>query len=220
MAAAVLIVAAAPPRQAAAAGTNWNAAISQTAQGGYLVGNPNAPVKLIEYVSYTCPHCAHFETEADAPLKLTFIAGGKGSVEYRSLIRNKIDVAVSLLVACGPISRFQANHAAFLRSQDKWLQAPSPGAEQRWSSSDFPTAMRAIASDLKLYEVMQGRGYTRPELDRCLLNRAAADKLAAQTQYAVDKIGVQGTPSFIVNGQLQDSHSWDGLRPRLAELTR
>jgi protein-disulfide isomerase len=213
-AAAAFSLAAAPPRPA-----NWNNALSQTAEGGVLVGNPNAQVKLIEYVSYTCPHCAHFEIEASGPLQLTFITGGKGSIEYRSLIRNKIDVVVSLLVTCGPISRFRANHAAFLRGQDKWFTAPGPGAERRWEANDFPTAARAIANDLKLYDIMQNRGYTRPEIDRCLTNRAAADKLAAQTQKAV-KLGVDSTPSFLVNGQLLDVHDWDGLRPRLMELTR
>ncbi len=215
-AAAMTLMAAAPAPRVA----NWSTTISQTPQGGYLVGNPNAPVKVIEYVSYTCSHCAHFEAEADAPLKANFIANGKTSVEYRSLIRNKIDIAVALLATCGPATKFPGNHAAFLRGQDKWFQAPGPGAEQRWSSNDFPTAMRAIASDLKLYDVMRSRGYTRPEADRCLLNRAAADKLAAQTQHAVNELKVQGTPSFIVNGQLLAVHDWNGLRSRLQELNR
>lgn len=206
---------AAPTRQ-----RDWNAVISQTAQGGYLVGNPQARVKLIEYVSYTCPHCAHFETESDAPLRSTFIAGGKTSVEFRPLMRNKIDVAVTLLATCGPLTKFRANHTALLRGQDKWLHGPRQGEEQRWESDDFATSMRAIATDLKLYELMAPRGYTRPELDRCLMNRAQATKLAAQTEFAVNELKVQGTPSFIINGQLHDSHSWDGLRPRLVELTR
>jgi protein-disulfide isomerase len=211
---AVLTMAAAP------ANTNWNTVISQTPEGGYRVGNPNAQVKLVEYVSYTCPHCAHFEMESDATLRMIFIAGGKGSVEYRSLLRNKIDVAVTLLATCGPIAKFRGNHTAFMRGQEKWFHGPSQGEEQRWSSDDFNTSMRAIANDLKLYDIMVRRGYTRPELDRCLLNRTAANKLAAQTQFAVEQLKVAGTPSFLINGELHDSHGWDGLRPRLMELTR
>ena len=213
---AVLTMAAAPaPRQA-----NWNGVVATTPQGGYLVGNPNAPVKLIEYVSYTCPHCAHFEEQSDTTLRMTFIASGKGSVEYRSLMRNKIDVAVTLLATCGPAAKFRSNHTAFMRGQSRWSHAPNQGEEQRWSSPDFATSMRAIANDLKLYDFMVNRGYTRPELDRCLLNRAAANKLAAQTQFAVEELKVQGTPSFIINGVLHEAHDWDGLRPRLMELTR
>jgi protein-disulfide isomerase len=214
-AAAVLATGAAPaPRPA-----NWNATVAITPQDGHLLGNPNAPVKLVEYISYTCPHCAHFAAESEAPLQMTFIASGKGSVEIRPFIRSSIDVAASLLVRCGPIAKFRGNHTAVLRAQDKWFHAPSPLELQRWQSADFPTAMRNIATDLKLFELMQARGYTRAELDRCVTNKAAAEKMAAQTRYATQN-GVQGTPSFFVNGRLQDTHSWDGLRPVLAELTR
>lgn len=213
---AMLTMAAAPaPRQA-----NWNGVIAATPQGGYLAGNPNAEVKLITYVSYTCPHCAHFETESDITLRMTFIASGKGSLEIRPLMRNKIDVAVTLLATCGPISKFRGNHTAFLRGQASWYHAPSQGEQQRWSGADFATSMRAIANDLKLYDVMTNRGYTRPQLDRCLMDRAAATKLAEQTQFAFEQLKIQGTPSFIVNGTLLQVRDWDGLRPRLMELTR
>jgi protein-disulfide isomerase len=212
--------AAPPPRSGNSLGTNWNGVIAVTRQGGYLVGNPNAAVKLIEYVSYTCPHCAEFEKEADTTLRMAFIANGKGSIEYRSLLRNKIDVAVTLLVTCGSVSKFRGNHTAMLRGQERWFHGPSQGEQQRWSSPDFATSMRAIANDLKLYDVMANRGYTRPQLDRCLMNREAANKLAAQTQFAVEELKVQGTPSFILNGQLQEAHDWAALRPRLMELTR
>lgn len=221
---AVLTMAAAPAQRSSSSGNsahaNWNGVIATTPQGGYLVGNPNAAVKLIEYVSYTCPHCSHFEEQSDTTLRMTFIASGKGSIEYRSLMRNKIDVAVTLLATCGPITKFRGNHTAFLRGQDKWYHGPSQGEEQRWSSDDFATSMRAIANDLKLYDFMTNRGYTRPEVDRCLMNRAAANKLAEQTKFAIDELKVPGTPSFIVNGALQEAHDWDGLRPRLMELTR
>jgi protein-disulfide isomerase len=157
--------------------------------------------------------------ESDATLRLTFISTGKGSVEYRPFIRSSIDVAAALLARCGPIAKFRGNHYAIMRDQAKWFHAPSPAEIQRWSSADFPAAMRAIASDLNLYALMQTRGYTRAELDRCLANKPAAEKMAAQTRYAT-QIGVQGTPSFFVNGTLQDTHSWDGLRPVLMALTR
>lgn len=211
---------AAPGRTPAPRPGNWNTTIAVTPQDGHLLGNPNAAVKLIEYVSYTCSHCAQFETESEGPLRLTFIAGGKGSVEVRPFIRSSIDVAAALLARCGPIGKFPGNHTMLLRSQSRWFHAPSPTEVQRWSSADFPTAMRNIATDLKLYELMQTRGYTRAELDRCLTNKDAASKMAAQTRYAATTLGVQGTPSFFVNGRLQDTHTWDGLRPILAELTR
>ena len=96
LAAAALLLSGAAPKT-----VGWNTTVALTAAGGHLIGNPAAPVKLVEYVSYTCPHCAHFESESEAALQLSFIKGGKGSVEIRSFLRNPIDVAASLLVECG-----------------------------------------------------------------------------------------------------------------------
>jgi protein-disulfide isomerase len=204
----------------AATKRDWNQVVAVTPEGGHLVGNPEAEVKLIEYVSYTCDHCARFEIEADAPLRLTFISPGNGSIEYRPLLRNKIDLAVSLLAACGPASKFRGNHALLLRSQDKWFGDFSAAQQQRWDSPDFATSMRAIASDLKLYDLLAGRGYTRVQLDRCLADKDAGSKLARHSTVAVEQLGVNATPSFLINGKLQDVHDWSGLRPRLAELVR
>jgi protein-disulfide isomerase len=212
---ASLSIAATPPAK-----RNWDQTVAETPEGGHLVGNPEAEVKLVEYVSYTCSHCAHFEIEAEAPLRLTFISTGKGSVEYRPLLRNKIDLAVTLLATCGPPSKFRGNHARFLRSQEKWFGDFSAAQQQRWASPDFGKAMRAIAGDLKLYDQLSGRGYTRVQLDRCLSDEALGKKLAAQSTHAVEQLGVKATPSFLINGKLQDVHDWSGLRPRLAELLR
>lgn len=203
-----------------AAAPNWNQTVAVTPEGNHLIGNPNAQAKLIEYISYTCPHCAHFEVEADTTLSMGFIGGGKGSVEYRSFMRNPIDVAASLVVACGPAAKFRGNHAMMLRSQDKWLHEPTEGERQRWSNPDFATAMRAIARDMKFYEMMEPRGYTRQQLDTCLADKAAATRIAAQTRTAMEVEGVTGTPSFVLNGTLRDEHDWAGLRPVLAAATR
>lgn len=199
---------------------DWNHTVAITAEGGHLVGNPEAGAKLIEYVSYTCSHCADFEVQANSGLSLGFIGIGKGSVEYRSFIRNPIDVAASLVVRCGPPSKFRANHALMLRQQSKWFHAPSQAELQRWSNPDFATAMRAIATDLKFYDMMAPRGYTRQQIDTCLADRATATKLAAQTKTAMEVEGVTGTPSFVLNGTLRNEHGWTELRPALLAATR
>ena len=74
----------AKPAQIKTTARNWNAAMVLTPQGSHLLGNPAAKIKLTQFISYTCPHCAHFEEQADAPLKLLFVANGKGSIEVRN----------------------------------------------------------------------------------------------------------------------------------------
>lgn len=217
---AVLAATAAPAKRAG----NWLATVTRTPEAGYVLGNPVAPVKLVEYISYTCPHCAHFEIEAGDQLKLGMVANGKGSVEFRSFLRNPIDVAATLLVQCGATSRFIGNHNAFLRAQEKWLvnaQLAGPAQQQRWMTGDFASRMRAISTDMGFYEIMEGRGYQRPVLDKCLANEALANLVATGTNNAVTKDKVKGTPSFLINGQLQeDVHDWSKLRPKLMPLTR
>ncbi len=199
---------------------DWNQTVTVTAEGHHLVGNPDAPAKLVEYISYTCSHCADFETASHSQVSLGFIGIGKGSVEYRSFVRNPIDIAASLVVRCGAPSKFRANHALMLRRQKAWLRTPTQAEEQRWSNPDFTAAMRAIARDMGFYALMEPRGYTRQQIDTCLADKQAASKLAAQTRTAMEVQGVQGTPSFVLNGTLLDQHDWASLRPALMAATR
>ena len=212
---ATALIAATPPLKG-----DWLSKIALTPEGGHLRGNPAAEAKLIEYISYTCPHCAHFEQESEGAIQLGFIKGGKGSVEIRSFLLNMMDLPASLMVQCGPASKVFGNHTALLRAHDKWVRSPSRAEEARWSNPDFATRMRYIATDLKLYAIMMPRGYTKVQLDKCLGDKALAQRIANQTTYAMEKLGVTGTPSFILNGELQPFHDWRGLKPKLEALTR
>ncbi len=198
---------------------NWNATVTHTANDSYILGNPAAPLKLSAYISFTCPHCAEFESQADVPLSIGMIGPNKGSYEIRPFLRNEVDVAVSLLAECGPPSKFFANTRLLFATQQKWM-APTgsltDAQKARWESPDFGARMRAIASDLGLYAIMEQRGYGRPEVDRCLANKALADRLAAETKTAVEKDFVQGTPTFLIDGvPLAGTYTWDALKPQL-----
>lgn len=198
---------------------NWNTTIALTPQGTHLLGNPAAKVKLTQFVSYTCPHCAHFEAQADAPLRLAFIATGQGSVEVRNFVRDPVDMTAALLTNCGPPARFFLNHAAFLRSQGTWiapLTRPTPTQQARWTGGSFAQRTRAIARDFGFYRIMQTRGYTAPQVDKCLADEALARRLAASTEEAGNKLFVTGTPMFAIDGVvLAGTHTWDALRPQL-----
>lgn len=198
---------------------NWNQTTTVTPAGNHVLGNPDAKVKLVEFVSYTCPHCAHFEEQADSPMRVTYVAQGTLSVEVRNFLRDPVDLAAALLTNCGPSSKFFLNHSAFMRSQEKWLATlakAGPQQRQRWSSGEFSARMRAIASDFGFYDIMKNRGYERPEMDRCLADETKARRLAAGTEEA-QKLGVPGTPSFLLDGVLlPDIHSWQSLAPQIS----
>lgn len=198
---------------------NWNQTATVTPVGNHVLGNPDAQVKLVEFVSYTCPHCARFEEQADSAMRVTYVAQGKLSVEVRNFLRDPVDLTAALLANCGPPSKFFLNHSAFMRSQDKWidkLKNAGPVQQKRWSAGEFSTRTRAIATDFGFYEIMKTRGYERVAIDRCLADEAKAQQLATGTEEA-QKLGVPGTPSFLLDGVLLDgTHEWRTLAPQIA----
>ena len=197
---------------------NWSARVAETPSGSHVMGNPAAELKLSEYISYTCSHCATFDREASDRLRIYMVPQGKLSVEVRHLVRDPIDMTAAMLTNCGPPAKFFQNHTAFLRSQNRWLATANtagPSQQSRWNSGDQRTRLRAIANDFGFYAIMAVRGYDRAAVDRCLSDGAMAQKLAAQTSEAA-RLGVNGTPSFLLNGELlAGTHDWQSLKAQL-----
>lgn len=198
----------------------WDAKVSRSADGNHLLGNPAAKVKLVEFISYTCPHCADYASESQGPLAAGPLRGGTLSVEVYPFFRNAVDISATLLAQCGPDGRFLGNHHAILASQKAWLNPPPAEAQQKWGTLAFPQQMKAIAVDLGLYKMMLARGYSEAQLDTCLANETLARRLADRTDAASTNLGVQGTPSFLVNGKLQHAHAWAELKPLIDAALR
>lgn len=211
--AAMLSLAATAPAQ------NWNVVVARTATPSHVFGNPAAPVKLVEYASYTCPHCAEFQIESEAPLRLNYIRSGKLSLEVRPLLRDPVDATVALLAFCGPKEKFAINHSMFLRSQSQWIRPMVTATEAqrtRWTTGTRLQRARAIATDFHFYEMMATRGYDRTSVDKCLSDEGLADRMAKASDAAFNA-GVDHTPSFAINGQLLVGTSdWQLLQPQLA----
>ncbi len=74
--------------------------MARTPEGGFRMGNPAASVKLIEYFSTTCPHCAHFAAEGTPVLVRNYVRTGRVSLEYRNYVLNGLDVAASFISRC------------------------------------------------------------------------------------------------------------------------
>ena len=91
-----------------------------------------------------------------------------------------------------------------------------PAQRNRWYTGDRAMRMRAVASDFHFYDMMATRGYDRMTLDKCINDNALAERLAAISA-ASDKLGVDHTPSFTLNGQLLvGTNGWDLLEPQIA----
>jgi protein-disulfide isomerase len=218
---AVFLVAAAALLGGAAGNrNNWDTVVVAT-DYGHRVGNPDAKVKLIEFFSYTCPHCAEFAQQGEGAIKLAYLAPGRINVEYRHLIRDPVDLTVGVLVNCGAASKFPGNHEAFIMSQSRWIGAASSATaaqQQRWRTPGV-TGRRAIATDFGFYAMMERRGYNRAAVDRCLADDATARRLAETSDHEWDRPGVDGTPTFAINGLVMPgTHTWPDLAKQLDEF--
>lgn len=199
-------------------GGNWAGMLAAT-DGGHRFGNPQARTKLVEFMSYTCSHCAHFARHGDGALKLSYIPTGKISYEIRHLIRDPVDLTAAMLTHCGEPKKFGANHEAIMYRYDEWIEkarTTTQAQRSRWQFGSLSARLQAIASDLDFYEIMQTRGYARAELDKCLSDEAKAKAMADTSAADVQKYGLTGTPSFVLNGKLlAGTHDWPTLEKQL-----
>ena len=214
-----------PPRPATPAAATpagqWGLAVAAR-DSGHLLGNPEAEKRLVEYMSYTCSHCAEFARTGDPVIRVALVPQGKVSFEIRHLLRDPIDLTAALLTHCGDASKFLGNHEAILSRQGEWMakaQAASQAQRTRWSFGSNAARWRAIASDLGFYAIMAERGYTRTQLDRCLADDAKANALADASARDAQTLAIAGTPSFAIDGKLLEGvHTWDALRRELEKL--
>lgn len=226
-------LAAAPAKPAAApAVRDWTKVIVAT-PSGFLVGNPQAKVKLVEYGSFTCPHCGHFQKEGVPVLKAKYIATGKVSFEFRSFVRNGADYAASLLAACDVTAPKQsANVDLLFANQENWIK---PFAElddanaARIATLPKDKQIAALGKTAGLVDWMAPRGLAPAKAERCLADKAATDKLTATLKSAVENDKIDGTPGFLINGARQTTDfmgsqrgvaNWADLEPLLVKALR
>lgn len=204
---------------AAPAGTTWSENVTMTDGGGYRMGNPDAPIKLIEFGSYTCPHCKDFTEAAGAELKGGYVDSGKVSFEYRPFVRDPLDMTVALITRCGGKDVFfPLNDQAFGYQTEMITRIQSVGEGQYQDAVNAAPAERFVklAEISGLVEWAQQRGMAGDKVRACLADTKAAETLADQTKTAIDTYKVEGTPTIIMNGQKLDNvATWPSLKQRL-----
>ena len=204
-----LLTAATPKR-------DWNAVALKTPAGAYVIGNPKARVKLVQYASYTCSHCAAFSTESEKVLRGQMIASGSTSLELRHFIRDKLDLAAAVLARCTGPRGFAGTSAAIFAAQPQWLQR---GLEFQQANGAriglYPTLaqLRANADGSGLTALVKARGLSEAAIGACFADQAEVDRIVALTSNAPPEI--DSTPSFYVNGKRVPHAGWTQLEPAL-----
>ena len=216
LAAGVAALPAAPasalPRQSVA--RDWTQAVAETPAGGFRMGNPAAKVKLIEYGSLTCPHCAHFAAEGTAGVR-AMVRSGKVSFEFRNFVLNGPDIAATLLARCGGARTFFPAVDAMYASQKLWVGAiANLDSKQRSEIEDLPMKQRIVRFSKAgaLPQIAAKAGVPAARAQQCLNDDAA---MAAIEKLRSDgrNLGVTGTPTFFINGRKSDAMTWADLEP-------
>ena len=206
------IEAVAPPQ-----GGDWSTMVTKTAEGGFLMGNPNADVKLVEFGSMTCPHCAEFAEAGVPQLVEKYVKTGRVSFEFRNYVRDGLDVAMSLVARCGGEAQFFPLTDALFKSQRELferVQAAPPAQQQALSQS--PQGYGQLA-DLQQWAAQRGLPSARS--GACLADQDEANRVVQMTTDATSQYpDFRGTPSFTINGKLlEDTANWETLEPKLRE---
>ena len=160
-------------------------------EGDIVLGSDKAPVTIIEYASMTCPHCAHFSTDTFPELQKRYIDTGKVRYIFREFPLDALAAAGFMLARCAGKDKFMPVVETLFAKQPEWMvQKPIE-------------PLKAIAKQF---------GFTEQSFDACLANQHVLDGIQEVRDRAAEKLGVNSTPTFFVNGKkLTGDQSIDAL---------
>lgn len=184
---------------------DWSSVVSETTAGGFLMGNPNAKVQVVEFGSMTCPHCAAFDEEAMKPLVDNYVKSGKVGFEFRNFVRDPFDVAAALVARCGGTTGFFGLTRGLFTDQPNWtakIQSGDPNAMQRIQTLPPNQQFAEIARIAGFQDWAAVRGVPAEKTAACLANQSEVDRLVQMQNDATSAYQIPGTPSFLLNGEL------------------
>ena len=207
---------------AAPEGQQWSQMAEVTPEGGFRIGNPDAPLKLIEYASHSCPHCATFSEEATDDIH-AYVDTGVLSFELRNQIHDVIDLTFATLARCGDPATFQPlakQGWADLNDIFERAQANPQQMDAAMQVTDN-TRFQRIAEASGLIDWFAARGISRDQAMQCLDGTDTPQQIAERSAQQSEELDVTGTPTFFLNGNKIEiepgSSAWTQLQPVLEQ---
>lgn len=200
-------------------GTEWRDVVAVTEADGYLVGNPDAPIKLIEYGSLTCGACANFAATGVPSLKEKYVNSGVVSFELRNQIHNGIDLVMARMVRCGAPEAFHPLADQVWANLGEILQQAQANPQALDAAMALPEDQRfvAVAENTGLLEFFAARGLSADQARTCLADAASVQAIAERSTQQSQELDVTGTPTFFINGRKTDVNNWAALEPLLQQ---
>ena len=165
-----------------------------------ILGKVDAPVEVIEYASFTCPHCAHFHDEVLGQLKANYIDTGKVKFVYREVYFDKFGLWAGMVARCGGAQKYFPISDMIFETQKDWIGDGQPAA---------------IAENLR--KIGLKAGLTKEAIDACLNDNDTAKAMVASYQANATKDGIDSTPSFMIDGQKYSNMSYEEFAKILDE---
>ncbi|MEI6097636.1 MAG: thioredoxin domain-containing protein [Alphaproteobacteria bacterium] len=156
----------------------------------FTLGDPAAKLTMAEFLSVTCPHCAHFHGEIYPKLKADYIDTGKIKLEIHEVYRNQLDLYGGLVARCGGQMRYLGVMDLLFDKQKDWAGAADTAG---------------VVEQLK--KIGRTAGMTDEQIDACLRDQTVAEALV--THFQADQAknfpndSFEGTPTFMLNGVLR-----------------
>lgn len=168
------------------------------------LGPVDAKVKIIEYASFTCPHCAHFHADIWPKLKADYIDTGKIRFEYREVYFDRYGLWAAMMARCGGELRYFGITDILFDTQKDWAGTDDPNT---------------VVENLK--KIGRTAGMDDAALDVCMKDAATAEALVAHFETNFKADGIEGTPSFMINGVKHSNMTYDDMKAIIdAELAK
>ncbi|MHA7876483.1 DsbA family protein [Roseivivax sp.] len=166
-----------------------------------VLGAEDAPVEVIEYASYTCPHCASFHENVFDRIKENYVETGQVKFVYREVYFDKYGMWASLVARCGGnTDRFFGITDMIYETQSEWARAGSDAA---------------IADGLR--KIGKVAGLDDSQLEACLTDGDQLRSLVEWYQENAEADGIRSTPSFMIDGELHSNMNYDDFAEILDE---
>lgn len=170
----------------------------------FTLGSPDAKVKIAEYASFTCSHCANFHETVFKPLKADYIDTGKVQFIAKEVYFDRPGLWAAMIARCGGDMKYFGISDILFSTQSEWPASQDPAV---------------VVENLK--KIGRTAGMEDAAMDVCMKDAATAQAMIDHSEAGMTADGVEGTPTLIINGVKHSNMGYPELKAIIdAELAK
>ncbi len=148
------------------------------------IGSEDAPITMIEYASFTCPHCKNFHANVLPLIMENYIDTGKVRMIYRGIYFDRLGLWADMLARCGGPDRYFGITSMIYDKQGEWTAAEN-----------------AVGVVDNLYAIGRRAGLNQVDMETCMQDNETAQAMVKSSTENAEADGVNSTPTFVINGK-------------------